>query len=140
MPTIEQVMQGIENRLKTISGLRTSDTSPDTVSPPWAIVGVPPIDNYHATMGRAKFTLEPTVTVVTSTAWNRTGQLKLAAYANPTGAQSVIAAIEADRTLGGTVEDCIVLDFRPTGAEEFGATGYYGGLFTLRVIATGVTS
>lgn len=136
--TIEQIMQGIETRLATISGLRVSDTTPDQINPPQAFVGVPNIPNYHGTMGRAKFPIEPTVTVLVSATLDRVGQLKLASYANPTGDSSIVAAIEADRTLGGIVDDCIVDSFRPLGLEEVGLIGYYGGVFALRVIARGV--
>ncbi|MCI0687574.1 MAG: hypothetical protein L0Y54_10110, partial [Sporichthyaceae bacterium] len=100
-PTIEQVMNGIEARLATIGGLRVSDITPDQINPPQAIVGVPTIASYHATMGRGRFTIEPTVTILVSAALDRVGQLKLAASANPTGAASVVAAVEADKTLGG---------------------------------------
>lgn len=137
-PTIEQIMLGIETRLKTITGLRVAEYVADQINPPAAVVGVPEIDSYHATMGRGRFTLEPTVTVFTSAALDRVGQLKLASYANPTGANSVVAAIEGDKTLGGVVEDCIVVSFRPLGMEEVGVIGYYGGEFTLRTIASGV--
>ncbi|WP_157251116.1 hypothetical protein [Nonomuraea typhae] len=136
-PTIAQVMQGIEARLATIAGLRVDDVVPDQINPPAALVGVPPIPTYHQTMGRGRFMLEPTVTVLVSAAVDRAGQLALAGYANPTGPLSVLAAIEGDRTLGAVVEDCIVIDFRPLGLEEVGQIGYYGGVFTLRVIALG---
>lgn len=136
-PTILQIMQGIETRLATISGLRTRDISPDQISPPCAIVGVPPIPEYRATFGRGRFRLAPTVTVLTSAALDRAGQQKLAGYADPTGTQSIAAAIEADRTLGGIVEECHVIDFRPLGREEVGLIGYYGGEFTLHVMAPG---
>jgi len=137
-PTIEQVMLGIETRLKTISGLRVEEFAPDQINPPQAVIGVPPVPSYHATMGRGRFTLEPTVTIFVSKSWNRTGQLKLASYANPTGDSSVVTAIEADKTLGGVVDDCFVVDFQPLGLEEVGLIGYYGGVFTLRAIASGV--
>lgn len=141
-PTIEQVMDGIEARLATISGLRVSDVVPDSVNVTGnaaaAIVGVPPIPSYHVTMGRGRFSLEPTVTVLTSAEYSRIGQKKLAGYANPTGATSIVAAVEGDKTLGGVVDDCIVVDFRPLGIEEAAQIGYFGGVFTLRVQASGV--
>lgn len=136
-PTIEAVMAGIEDRLDTIDGLRVSDISADQINPPQAIVGVPPIPQYHASMSRGIFRLEPTVTVFTSAALDRTGQRALAGYANPTGATSVIAAIEGDKTLGGVVDDCIVVSFEPLGLQEVGLIGYYGGRFQLRVVAEG---
>lgn len=137
-PTIEQVMLGIETRLKTITGLRVAEYKPDQINPPQAIVGVPPIPEYRTTMGRGVFTVEPTVTVLVSAAYDRTGQLKLASYANVSGPSSIPAAIEADRKLGGVVDECWVLSFEPLGMEDVGIIGYYGGIFQLRAVAKGV--
>lgn len=137
-PTIEQIMDGLETRLATISGLRVSDISPGQISPPCAIVGVPPVTNYHATFGSGRMTLDDiTVTVLVSAAVDRVGQKRLAGYANPTGSTSVKAAVEADKTLGGVVDDCIVVSFRPFGLDEVGVIGYFGGVFQLRAIAIG---
>jgi hypothetical protein len=140
-PTIEQIMDGVEARLATIATLRVSDVVPDaanvTGNASAAVVGVPPIPSYHTTMGRARISVEPTVTVFTSAQFDRIGQKRLAGFANPTGGLSVVAAVEADKTLGGIVDDCIVVDFRPLGLEEYTAYGLYGGVFTLRVQATG---
>lgn len=137
-PTLEQIMDGIEDRLKTIAGLRVSDVTPDQIVPPCAIVGVPAITEYHATFASGRMRLdELTVTVLVSAAVDRIGQKLLAGYANPTGDTSVKAAIEADKTLGGVVEDCVVLSFRPLGLADVGVIGFYGGIFQLRAIATG---
>lgn len=131
-------MLGIETRLKTIAGLRVTEFTPDQVTPPAAFVGVPPIPEYRSTFGRGIYTLTPTVTVLTSTALDRVGQLKLAGYANPTGSTSIAVAIEGDRTLGGLVDECWVTAFRPTGFETAGGLTYYGGVFDLTVKARGV--
>lgn len=136
-PTIAQVMQAVETRLATITGLRVNDIKPDQINPPQAIVGVPPIPRYHQSMGMGKFQINLTVTVLVSASLDRIGQLALAGYANPTGAQSIRAAIEGDKTLGGVVDDCIVVSFDPLGLEEVGIVGYYGGVFTLQTIASG---
>lgn len=131
-------MVAIESRLATITGLRTTEYTPDQINPPHAIVGVPAIPEYRTTFGRGVFTLEPTITVLVSAVLDKRGQLKLASYANVTGASSIPAAIEADRTLGGVVDECWVLSFRPLGLEEVGQIGYYGGVFDLRTVAKGV--
>ena len=136
-PTLAQIMAGIETRLQTITGLRTNDISPGQIVPPCAIVGVPPI-KYRETMGRGTASLDMTVTVFTSASMDRAGQLALAAYASPTGSDSILTAIEADKTLGGVVNDCIVWDFRPLGLEEVGIVGCFGGLFNVRVLAQGI--
>lgn len=137
-PTIAEIMLGIEARLATIAGLRVSEIVPDAIHPPCAVVGVPPIPSYRIAMARGAYEVAPTVTVLVSAALDRVGQLALAAYANPTGAGSIPAAVEGDRTLGGVVADCVVESFRPMGLEEVGLIGYYGGVFTLKCIARGV--
>lgn len=136
-PTIVQIMDGIEARLATITGLNTSEIAPDQINPPQAIVGVPPIPRYHQSMQMGKFQLEPSVTVFVSTAYDRAGQRALAEYANPTGTKSIRAAIEGDRTLGGVVDDCIVTDFAPMGLVKVGEVEYIAGQFSLAVIASG---
>lgn len=128
------VMAGIEDRLKTIEGLRTSATMPDQIMPPTAIVGVPPVTDYHSQLGRARMNLEPTVLVLTSKGWTRTGQELLTEFADPMGDRSIIAAVEGDRSLGGVCGDCTVHTFRPLTDVEFGEIGYCGGVFTLRVL------
>lgn len=135
MATLQQVMQGIETALLTIDGLRGSDTSPDQIVPPWFFVGVPPVPSYHTSFAGPRPTLEPTITVLVSAAVSRAGQLKLAGYADPTGDQSIPAAIAADRTLGGLVNDCQITRFDPLGIEDVAAIGYWGGRFTCRVLA-----
>lgn len=136
-PTLLQVMQGIETRLGTISGLQVSEILPDQVTPPIAIVGVPPIPEYRTTFGRGIWSVDPTVTILVSAALDKYGQQKLASYADVHGSTSIPAAIEADRTLGGIVDECYVSSFRPLGIEEAGRIGYYGGAFNLFVRAKG---
>jgi len=130
-------MEAVEARLQTIGGLRTSAYVADQINPPHAVVGVPEVDNYHATFHRGRMTIELQVWVLVSSTLDRTGQMLLADYADPVGSTSIANALETDKTLGGVVNDCIVLSFRPLGTEEVGQLGYYGGVFDLRIIADG---
>jgi len=136
-PTILQILQGIETRLETISGLRTTYYVADQINPPQAVVGVPPIESYRAAFGRGTFKLEPQVFILVGAQLDRVGQAALASYADVAGSNSIPAAIEGDRTLGGVVQECVVDSFRPLGMEEVGLIGYYGGVFDLRVFASG---
>lgn len=136
-PTILQIVQGIETRLKTISGLMSHDYQPDQITPPVAFVGVPSIPEYRTTFGRGRFTLEPTVTVYVSRSTDIIGQRKVIDYTDVSGPTSIPAAIEGDRTLGGIVEECFVTSFESLGAEEANLIGYFGGRFNLRVTAPG---
>lgn len=136
--TTAEVMTAIETAIDAIPGLHVARIIRDNIVPPIAMVGVPTIPAYHATMQRGKLRVEPTITVLTSAAYDRTGQVELAEFSNPTGASSVVVAVETDKTLGGVVDDCYVVDFRPLGLQEVGAVGYYGGVFNLRCIMSGV--
>jgi hypothetical protein len=136
--TIGGMMTAIEDALKTIGGLRVAAYVADQINPPQAIVGVPPIPDYRMTFGRGVWRMEPTVTVLVSAALDRPGQMTLASYADVTGDHSIPAAIEADTTLNSEVCSCIVTSFRPLGLEQVGLLKYYGGVFSLLVIAKGV--
>lgn len=134
---LELIMTRLDERLQTVSGLNSTPEVPTQGVPPFAFVGVPPIPNYHMTMNKARVELRPTITLLVQKGTNRSGQFQLARYANPAGECSIQAAIEGDRTLGGACEECVVESFRPLGSEEMGALAYFGGLFTLLVIARG---
>jgi hypothetical protein len=135
--TLEEIMVGVEDRLKTIDGLRTGVGAPHQITPPYAFVMVPEIASYRETFNRATYVLTVRVVVLTSASLDRAGQLKLASFANPRGESSIITAIEADKTLGGKAADTIVDSFAPLGAEDVAGIGYYGGEFVLRVAASG---
>jgi hypothetical protein len=134
MATLTEIIDGIETRLQTITGLRTKNVSPGQITPPCAIVEPPPID-YLITFDQGYWDINPTITVFTSASMDRAGQRALMGYADPSGSGSVYAAIAADQTLGGKVDFCAVQSFRPLGLEEVGILEYYGGVFTLHVSA-----
>lgn len=136
--TIEQMMAGLKTRLATISGLRASDFAPDNPSPPCAFPLVPTIPSYRETFGRGSYVIPFQVVVLTGAQLDRVGQHRLAGYADQTGATSIRAAIEGDKTLGGIVMDLVVDSFDPNGLQDVGLVGYYGGIFAVRVIASGV--
>ena len=141
--TIPQIMTGLKDRLATVSGLRAYEYAPDDPNPPCAFPLVPAIPSYREVMRGATFIIPFRIVVLTGAQLDRTGQKALAGYANPTGTQSIRAAVEGDRTvgpqtLGGIVQDVVVDGFDPSGLEEVGLVNYYGGTFTVRVIASGV--
>ena len=50
-------------------------------------------------------------------------------------AASIRAALEADKTLGGVVSDCVVRSFKLLGQQEIDAYGAFGGEFEVSVLA-----
>jgi hypothetical protein len=105
------VRDGLKTRLQTISGLRAYDLIPDTVVPPAAVVGQ--LDfTFDIDNARGLDQAQVDVLVIVQRFSERTGQDKLDAYLAGSGASSIKAAIEGDRTLGGAVQT-----LRVTGAE-----------------------
>ncbi len=138
-PTLLQLMDGLETKLDAITGLRASAISPGQINPPVAIVGVPPIPEYRATYGRGYVLITNwPIVVLTSIAVDRVGQRLLAEYAAWSGTKSVPLALEADKTLGGLIDDIAVQSFRPLGVEEVGVLGYFGGEFRIDMTMSGI--
>ena len=106
-----QVRDGLKTRLETISGLRAYDLIPDTVTPPAAVVGQ--LDfTFDIDNARGLDQAQVDVLVIVQRFSERSGQNLLDLYLSGSGASSIKAAIEGDRTLGGVVNT-----LRVTGAE-----------------------
>ena len=137
--TIPEVMEALGVRLNPIDGLRGLGYAPDSPSPPVAFPLVPAIDSYRESMKRGTYVVTYRIAVLTGAQLDRTGQRRLAGYANPTGTSSIRAVLEdGDKTLGGLVNDLVVDSFDPEGLQTTNFVGYYGGVFSVRVIASGV--
>lgn len=135
-PTIVQIMDGIEARLDTISGLNVSDITPGQITTPAAVVGLPEQINYLDTFTDTNVELQFAVYVLTSTAIDFAGQKLLAGYLDKTGSSSVLAAINADPTLGGLVDYCVLETAQPQPI-EFNEVRYYGAVLSVRVASSG---
>ncbi|MET8265941.1 hypothetical protein ABZU92_18335 [Micromonospora arida] len=131
-------MAALGTRLNTISGLRGFPIAPDDPPVPCAFPLVPDVPSYREAMRRGTYVVTYQVALLTG-AQADTGQAKLARYASPTGPTSIRAVLEdGDKTLDGLIDDLVVDSFASRGLEEVGLIGYYGGLFQVRVIASGV--
>ena len=135
MATIAEIRSGLKTRLATISGLRTTDTVPDVINPPVAIV-MPQTVTYDETMRRGLATYTFTVMVIVGRASERSAQTALDSFVAQTGATSVKAAIEGDKTLGGTVFDTRVTTMRSYGSTTQGDVLYLATEFTVLVYAS----
>lgn len=134
---ITEIMGGLQVRLATIRELNTYNHAPSNPTAPAAFPLIPAF-NYRETMGRGVYVLTFRVAVLTANQLDEVGQAALADFASQTGDRSIRAALEADKKLGGLVDDLVVDSFDPTGLEEAGMGGYIGGVFSVRVIALGV--
>lgn len=134
---MKAVMEALSAVLSDVDGLSVSLSPTGTIKPPHAIVGVPTILDYRKAVAGARVDLEVPIILLTSSAFDETGALRLAEYSTPIGERSLFQAIEKNRTLSGVVEQAQIRDFRPLGTDEYGAIGYYGGEFTCAVMVRG---
>lgn len=132
MADVSEIRQGLADAMQTIHGLRTSATVPDAPRPPQAIVMPDRID-YDLDMMRGADRFYFTIILLVSRADDRAAQTNLDAYI--TGASSIKAAVEADRTLGGVVDTCRVTQMRNYAAVSVGEVLYLGAEFDVEVIA-----
>lgn len=103
-----QVRDALKTRLQTISGLRVYEVIPEPVTPPCAIVGQ--LDfTFDIDNARGLDQANVDIYVIVQRFSERAGQDKLDGYLAGTGATSIKAAIEGDRTLGGTCQTLRVI-------------------------------
>lgn len=105
--TPQQAADALETALGTISGLRVFDHVPDSYATPCAFI-LPDVITYWGSFAGGNVEQQFIVTLVVGRTSDRAAQRSLYAYAAYSGAQSIRAAIEADRTLGGVIQTCIV--------------------------------
>ena len=106
--TVSQVKDGLKARIQSVPGLRAFDYQPDQVNPPFAWPALDEIRYHQTGMSTGGVVMDFTITVVVQRVSERVAQDALDQYMSWSGTQSVRAAIEADRTLGGVCEDLIV--------------------------------
>jgi hypothetical protein len=134
MASITDLRAGLATRLGTISGLRTTTETPDTISPPIAIVNVANV-NYDRTFQRGLDEYNFVVTVIVGRVGERSAQRLLDSYVSTTGSSSVKLAIELDRTLGGKCDSLRVTDMRNYGSLVIGEITYLAAEFNVVVFA-----
>jgi hypothetical protein len=133
MATLSELRAGLATNLATVSGLRTSATIPDQVTPPMAVV-MPQTITYDTAFARAGGDeYEFAVTVIVGRVDERTAQNRLDAYCSSSGASSIKAAIEKDKTLGGKAFDCRVTSLRSYNQIIVGDTTYLSAEFVVQV-------
>jgi hypothetical protein len=105
--TVTQVTDGLKARLATISGLRAYSYQPDQLNPPF---GFPVLNSvtYHRAFNGGDVVLNYAIVVVVGRYTDRTADALLDGYLSYSGASSIRAAIEADKTLGGICSTLIV--------------------------------
>ena len=109
--TVSQVATGLAARLATIAGLRTSTYQPEQLNPPFAFPTLNRIE-YHKAFGGGDVVMDWTVNVIVGRYVDRNAFATLDGFLSYSGATSIRAAIEGDKTLGGVCQTLVL----PSGA------------------------
>ena len=136
MAALATIRTGLQTRLQTIAGLHVYHAVPDSINVPAAIVGAPASVEYSITMGTGDSLYTLPVRLYVSR-WDATrSQDLLDPYLATTGAQSIRAAIEGDRTLGGAANTTRVIRATNYGQYVIDGITYIGCDFTVEAEAT----
>jgi hypothetical protein len=134
MASITDIRTGLATALAAVPGRRTTTETPDTISPPVAIINVANV-NYDKAGSRGLDEYNFVITCVVGRVGERTAQRLLDSYVTPAGTSSVKLAIELDRTLGGRCDSLRVTDMRNYGSIVIGEVTYLAAEFNVVIYA-----
>ena len=125
--TIEAMGTGLKTRLDTISSLDSGIWAPNEIGGsiptlPWAII-LQGETLYHQAFGGA-ITVTFRVLILFGEAHMPSSMNAIIDYTERSGANSVLAAIEGDRTLGSTCDDLTIHSNSGVGTTNWGGTNY----------------
>lgn len=131
---LSDIKAGLADRLKAVPGLRVSAQIPEQVNPPMAVVTRAGV-NYHRDMsgGLTEWTMQ--VQVLAGRMADQQAQRTIDGWLSWDGRTSIRAAIEADKTLGGVAQTCIVTDAEALTSIQLGDSEYLGVIFNVTVYA-----
>lgn len=132
--SLTAIREGLASRLGTIDGLRTAAYVPDQVAPPVAIP-IPTGITFDTTFARGMDEYTFTVLVLVGSQSDRASQSLMDGYCAGSGSTSIKAAIEGDKTLGGSAFDCRVMEMRNYQQTPVGDQMYLSAEFTVQVYA-----
>jgi hypothetical protein len=132
---ISDIREGIKQNLSSIEGLRCYDLVPDVIVPPCVVVGQ--LDfTFDLNNARGLDQANLDVFVIVQRFSERTGQDKLDTYLAGSGDNSIKAAIESDRTLGGAC-DTLRVTSAESGTYQMGDIDYLSYRYRLTVYGQG---
>lgn len=109
MASVSSIRAALKTNVETVTGLRCVDYVPPQIHPPMAVVSFEGFPEPRRAMGKGLTEMQFAVRVfVAYGAGGDSAEDAMDSYVATSGATSVWAAIESDRTLGAVVSDSIV--------------------------------
>lgn len=137
MASIVSIKSGLKTRLQTITGVTGyTESNPGSVNIPAAVIRRGPM-TFDSTMARGSDELTFIVTLLVALAESKLANDLMDPYLAGSGALSVKAAVEGDKTLGGAAHTTRVTEASEDVEVTVGGTAYLGVDFTIEVIASG---
>jgi hypothetical protein len=133
--SLTSIRQGIGTNLGNITSLIVYNIVPDFIEPPTAVVGVVDLLEFDTTIKRGADRYEIPVFVYVSRVDAQDSQETLDSYLASSGASSVKAQIESDKTLGGACQSLRVVEAKDVGVYNVNNIDYLGVEFMIEVIA-----
>lgn len=132
--TYNQVKDALGIVLQTIDGLRVYPHLTGQINPPAAVIA--PGEGVFLTYRTSNVShdLDLMVTVLIQRGTDRTADEKLGDYIADSGPSSVYAAVGANSTLGGTVDDAWVVSASNWSTFVVGDVSYLGVTFAVQVL------
>jgi hypothetical protein len=131
---LASVMAEMGTKLDTITGLRVTPYTADSISPPAALVELPDTYTFDDTYGRGSDSMTLEVTVAVAKVDARNAHTELAKYANGSGAHSIKSVLESGpNTAYGTLRVTGVV----FGTVKFSGIAYLAAVFSCAVSGEG---
>jgi hypothetical protein len=131
MGTIALMRAGLATRLDTIEPLRVYPRRPDSINPPAA--SIKRVRGSERTTFATRGSVWFDITVTVALRDLERAQDELEEYCDLAGSQSIIAALEADETLGGAAECLLIGQWGPDRSVKVGDIDYLEASLSVEV-------
>jgi hypothetical protein len=132
--SLSDIRTGLAGQLAQVRGLRVLEHVPEQINPPAAVITRAEVD-YTQNMAGGLTEWSMQVQLVAGRMADQQSQRQIDAWLSWDGAQSVRAAIEADRTLGGNCQTSRVATADALASIQVGDSEYIGVVLSVTVWA-----
>lgn len=131
---LSDIKKGLSDALANVPGLRVAEQIPEQINPPVAVISRSAVDYTQAMSGGlTEWTMQ--VELIAGRMAEQHSQRVIDGWLSWDGQTSVRKAIEADRTLGGNAETCIVTGAQTLHSLSVGDAEYLGVTMNVTIYA-----